>query len=126
MTIGEIATTALLYTLLGMGTVFAVLILISLVIYFLGLALRKDNEKEQAARAAAKKAEEEAKAAKAAKAAAAAGAASGNDDELMAVIAIAAIRAYIRDHEEAEAASDADFSGYVVRNIRRATWKHIS
>ena len=52
MSIGEIAKIALIDTGLGMGTVFAVLILISIVIWLLGIICRKKPAADTGAEAA--------------------------------------------------------------------------
>ena len=97
-------------TVLGMGTVFSVLILISLVIYALGVALKQEDPAV-------------AKAAAAAAAPAAAPKANANDADAEVVAAIsAAISQFIRNQYGAQV----DEGQYIVRNIRRASWKHIS
>ena len=106
MSLGEILITAGEFTLLGMGTVFLVLIIIALVISCFGVLknVLKDQEPEEAP---------------AAKAAETAAAEQTGDDQLIAVIT-AAIAAHMAE-EQAEAPRDGE---YVVRSIRRATWKH--
>lgn len=106
---------AALNTLLGMGTVFVILILISLIISLFGIfpKLEANKKAKQAAQDAEKKAAV-APAAPAAPAAAPVAAATEDltdDLELVAVIS-AAIAAY-------EGSEDA--SGYVVRSIRKST-----
>ena len=97
-------------TVLGMGTVFSVLILISLVIYALGVALKQEDPAVV-------------KAAAAAAAPAAAPKADANDADAEVVAAIsAAISQFIRNQYGAQV----DEGQYIVRNIRRASWKHIS
>lgn len=105
MSLGEILKTAAIDTALGMGTVFLILIFISICIWIMGVLCR---EKKPASEAAAM-----------------AGASSAASDEgispeLVAVIT-AAVHQYIRD-ESGDSASDE----YIVRNVRRATWKHTS
>ena len=111
-TLGEIFTKALMNTILGMGTVFSVLIFISLVIYCFNFipAIQKkfSKKKEQSAPAPAK-------AAAPAPAAAPVEEETVDEGELVAAIT-AAICAYT--------GSSAD--GFVVRSIRRADsakWK---
>lgn len=108
MKLGEILVTAGEYTLLGMGTVFVVLIIIALVISCFGI-LKKTVKA---------KAPEEEKA-PAAAAAAPAASAQSSDDQLIAVIT-AAVAAYMAS----EASAVPKDGEYVVRSIRRATWKH--
>ena len=110
LTIQEILKMAAVDTVLGMGTVFSVLILISLVIYALGVALKQEDPAV-------------AKAAAAAAAPAAAPKANANDADAEVVAAIsAAISQFIRNQYGAQV----DDGQYIVRNIRRASWKHIS
>lgn len=113
MTIQEILKVAAIDTVLGMGTVFGVLILISLCIWALGVALKKDTEKESGAATAAAAAQAAAHQAKAA--------ATENDGELVAAIS-AAINQFLKN----QYGEEIDESQYIVRNIRRATWKHTS
>ena len=110
LTIQEILKMAAIDTVLGMGTVFSVLILISLVIYALGVALKQEDPAVV-------------KAAAAAAAPAAAPKADANDADAEVVAAIsAAISQFIRNQYGAQV----DEGQYIVRNIRRASWKHIS
>ena len=112
LTIQEILKMAAIDTVLGMGTVFSVLILISLVIYALGVALKQEDPAVAKAAAAA-----------AAAAPAAAPKANANDADAEVVAAIsAAISQFIRNQYGAQV----DEGQYIVRNIRRASWKHIS
>ena len=104
MELGEILKIAAVDTLLGMGTVFLVLIIIALVISCFGF-VKKDAKAESPA-------EPEATAAPAA-------AEQTGDDQLIAVIT-AAVAAHMAS-EATEALKDGE---YVVRSIRRATWKH--
>lgn len=108
----ELMQQAGLNTLLGMGTTFAVLILLSLIIALFGRILTSAGKKKTEG------------ADKDEKAAAPAGAApavtaevQGGQDELIAVIA-AAIAAY-----RSEAEPQADPNGFVVRRIRRVKRK---
>ena len=103
MTIQEILKIAAIDTVLGMGTVFAVLIIISLCIWALGMALKQEEPK--AAQAAAPKA----------------AAADDADGEVVAAIT-AAISQFIKN----QYGEEVDEGQYIVRNIRRATWKHTS
>ncbi len=106
MTIQEIMKIAAIDTVLGMGTVFAVLIIISLCIWALGMALKQEEPK--AAQAAAP-------------AAAKAAPADDADGEVVAAIT-AAISQFIKN----QYGEEVDEGQYIVRNIRRATWKHTS
>ena len=109
MTIQEILKIAAIDTVLGMGTVFAVLIIISLCIWALGMALKQEEPKAaQAAQAAAP-------------AAAKAAPADDADGEVVAAIT-AAISQFIKN----QYGEEVDEGQYIVRNIRRATWKHTS
>ena len=106
MSFGEIMVTGSIYTALGMGVVFAILIFISICIWALGIACR---DRKAAAVEAVPVAEPQA--------------ADETDEispEIIAVIT-AAIHQHIRD-EQGETESE----GYIVRQVRRATWKHTS
>lgn len=117
MSIGEIIKIALVDTALGMGTVFLILIFISLCIWLLGriCGAGKNVQNEGAGTAGA-----------AAETSSVTEAAPGGDEadtsdidpEVIAAIT-AAIHQYIRDE-------NGDNEEYVVRNVRRATWKHTS
>ena len=114
MNIGEICATAGIYTVLGMGTVFCILILISIIIWLLGVltgGARAGQQKPEEVHAPAP--------VKAVPAAAAAGVGPTDDAQIAAVImaAIAASRAAAGEEE-------LDDDAYVVRSIRRATWKY--
>ncbi len=120
-TFGEKMQKAGLNTLLGMGTVFAVLILLSLLIGCFGFinkaqtAAEKKKLAEKSAEIPAKSEAEETAAAEPAQIV-------GGDDEIAAVIA-AAIAAY----ESETGVSFADSDGYFVRSIRRRNtnkWKN--
>ena len=106
MSIGEILRIALIDTALGMGTVLLILIFISICIWIMGILCR---EKQPAAADNA-----------AAAASAGAGESEGITPELVAVIT-AAVHQHIRDEQ-----GDADSEEYIVRNVRRATWRHTS
>jgi len=109
MSFGEIARIAGEYTALGMGIVFSILIFISICIWLLGLICRDrksavtavpdpvvNNELQQAA---------------------------GADEigpEIIAVIT-AAIHQHIKDE-----IGGSETDEYIVRKVRRATWKHTS
>ena len=101
MGLGAIFKTALLYTLIGMGTVFCVLMFISVCIWLLGLVCGPEKEKEEGGAAAA----------------AEPAAAEGIRPEV-----VAAVTAAIHQHLKEEGTEE----GYVVRNVRRATWRHTS
>ena len=101
MGLGAIFKTALLYTLIGMGTVFCVLMFISVCIWLLGLVCGPEKEKEEGGAAAA----------------AELAAAEGIRPEVVAAVT-AAIHQHLKDEGMDE--------GYVVRNVRRATWRHTS
>lgn len=102
MGLGAIFKTALLYTLIGMGTVFCVLIFISVCIWLLGLVCGPQTKKEAGAEAVTAAAPE---------------AAEGIRPEV-----VAAVTAAIHQHLIEEGMEE----GYVVRNVRRATWRHTS
>lgn len=111
----ELMQQAGLNTLLGMGTTFAVLILLSLIIALFGYILTSRDKKKAEAEAKkdAEEAERRAAAAAAAPAQKSPQAAPADDGAIVAVIA-AAIAAY---REAAEPAADPD--AFVVRRIRR-------
>ena len=102
MTLGEILKLALVDTALGMGTVFVILIFISICIWIMGILCREKKPAAPVAAAAAPAAEEP----------------SGISPETVAVIA-AAIHQFKKDEE-------GDSEEYIVRNVRRATWRHTS
>lgn len=106
MSLGQIFITALLYTLIGMGTVFCVLIFISICIWLLGKAF---GPKQPAAQAAA---------------AAAASAAEPEEPEGIRPEVVAAIMAAI--HQQLKDEEGVEEGDYIVRNVRRATWRHTS
>ena len=110
MSIGEILITALVDTVLGMGTVFCILIFISFCIWILG---RLCAPKQPAAAAAAAAPEPAAELED-----------DGISPELVAVIT-AAVHQYIADQRGADESGDFDSGDYIVRNVRRATWRHI-
>ena len=98
MGLGAIFKMALLYTLIGMGTVFMVLIFISICIWLLGKACGPKTA--PVAQAAEAQTEPE-----------------GIRPEVVAAIT-AAIHQQLKSEDNEEE--------YVVRNIRRATWRHTS
>ena len=112
MTIQEILKLAAVDTVLGMGTVFTVLIIISLFIYAIGVAFKQEDPKAAAAAAPA---------AAAAAAAPKAKAADDADAEIVAAIS-AAISQFIKNQYGEEVGE----GQYIVRNVRRASWKHTS
>ena len=101
MGLGAIFKTALLYTLIGMGTVFCVLLFISVCIWLLGLVCGPKAAKETGAGMHAAGPE----------------AAEGIRPEV-----VAAVTAALHQHLKEEGTDE----GYVVRNVRRATWRHTS
>ncbi len=107
MSFGEIAKIAGEYTALGMGVVFAILIFISICIWILGLVCRDRKT-----------------AAKVAEAAPAAVQPVEDTDEISPEI-IAVITAAIHQHIKDENGG-VENEGYIVRQVRRATWKHTS
>ena len=102
MGLGAIFKTALLYTLIGMGTVFCVLIFISVCIWLLGLVCGPETKKEKGAEELP--------------------AAVPEADEGIRPEIVAAVTAAIHQHLSEEGMEE----GYVVRNVRRATWRHTS
>ncbi len=105
MSLGQIFITALLYTLIGMGTVFCVLIFISICIWLLGKAFAPKKPAVEAAAAAAAAEPEEPE---------------GIRPEIVAAI-MAAINQQLAEENEG-----GEVEGYIVRNVRRATWRHTS
>ena len=110
MTIQEILKLAAVDTVLGMGTVFTVLIIISLFIWAIGLAFKQEDPAVAKAAAAA-----------AAPAAKAEPETDDADGEIVAAIS-AAISQFIKN----QYGEEIDEGQYIVRNIRRASWKHTS
>lgn len=106
MSIGEICKIAGIDTILGMGTVFLILIIISIFIWLLGVLTG-------GVKAAGQSVVETPTPAPAAELSA-----REDDAQLVAVI-MAAIRA-----SKAAEGENVDDDAYVVRNIRRATWKY--
>ena len=104
MSLQEILKLAAVDTVLGMGTVFAVLIIISLCIWALGVAFKQEEPKAAAAPAAPK-----------------VQASNDADAEMVAAIS-AAISQYMRN----QYGESVDEGQYIIRNIRRASWKHTS
>jgi sodium pump decarboxylase gamma subunit len=100
--LGEIFRIALIDTALGMGTVFLILIFISVCIWVMGL-LCAEKKPAEVPSAAAAVADED-----------------GLSPEMVAVIT-AAVHQYIADEN-----GGIDIDDYIVRNVRRATWRHTS
>lgn len=114
MGLGEVLLHGVEYTIIGMGTVFSVLIFISFCIMLMGKTL-KSIEARKAAKAAAKAAPaEEAKAAESTEAAPA-------EDNGLAPEIVAAIMAALQMKFDGEIGE----GGYRLRNIRRAEWRHM-
>lgn len=109
MSIGEILKVGAIDTVLGMGTVFCILIFIAFCIWLMGKACAP---KAAAAAAPAETAPQ-------AEAVPVSAGYDGFTPETVAVIT-AAILQQIAD-EQGEAAAE----GYIVRNVRRAQWKRI-
>ena len=101
MSFQEIVRIALVDTVLGMGTVFAILIFISICIWIMGILCR---EKPKAAPAAE--------------------AAPAADEGGITPEMIAAITAAVHQYIKAQNAGNEE--EYIVRNVRRATWRHTS
>ena len=137
MSISEILHTALVDTALGMGTVFAILILISIIIWLMGITVGEARpKKKQAGKALEGKAPADSAvaidgaslgAAAGADAAGAAGAGAqalpsvnkdGLTPEMIAAIATVAINQHLREQKQAVGADE-----YVVRNIRKSNWR---
>ena len=111
MSISAILAKAFSTTLLGMGTVFALLIVISLIIgwlRYIPIVLDRLQKPKPAATAAASAVSA------ASDAAVDMQAASGDDRRKLAAVMTAAIAAYEAEHGQAASGDD-----YVVRNIRR-------
>ena len=108
MNFGEIMVTGSIYTALGMGVVFAILIFISICIWLLGIVCRNRKTAEVSVPedtvTNTQPAEE-----------------PGIDPEIIAVIT-AAIHQHIKDELGEQVSNDE----YIVRKVRRATWKHTS
>lgn len=109
MSIGEILKVGAIDTVLGMGTVFCILIFIAFCIWLMGKACAPKQTETAAPAAAAPKAE----------AVPVSTAYDGFTPETVAIITAAIIQ-HIAD-EQGEAAAE----GYIVRNVRRAQWKRI-
>ena len=99
MSFQEIIRIALVDTVLGMGTVFAILIFISICIWG---SLCREKPKAAPVAEAAPAADED-----------------GITPEMIAAIT-AAVHQYIKDQN---AGNEEE---YIVRNVRRATWRHTS
>ena len=111
MSISAILAKAFSTTLLGMGTVFALLIVISLILgwlRYIPVILDRLQKPKPAATAAASAVSA------ASDAAGGMQAASGDDRRKLAAVMTAAIAAYEAEHGQAASGDD-----YVVRNIRR-------
>ncbi len=107
MSLGQVLLHGLEYTVIGMGTVFCVLIFISFCIMLMGIALRGRKPKAAAAAAPAEaKAESEAPA---------------PEEDGVSPEIVAAIMAAIQMKLDAEVGE----GGYRLRNIRRAEWRHM-
>ena len=98
MSIGEILKVGAIDTVLGMGTVFCILVFIAFCIWLMGKACAPKQAKEAAPVSTAY---------------------DGFTPETVAIITAAIIQ-HIAD-EQGEAAAE----GYIVRNVRRAQWKRI-
>ena len=109
MSIGEILKVGAIDTVLGMGTVFCILIFIAFCIWLMGKACAPKQAAASAPAAAAPQAE----------AVPVSTAYDGFTPETVAIITAAIIQ-HIAD-EQGEAAAE----GYIVRNVRRAQWKRI-
>ena len=106
MSIGEICKIAGIDTILGMGTVFLILIIISIFIWLLGVltgGVKAAGQSVVETPAPAPAAELSAR----------------EDDAQLVAVIMAAIRA-----SKASEGENVDDDAYVVRNIRRATWKY--
>lgn len=106
MSFGEIIRIGAIDTALGMGTVFSILVFISICIWLLGIVCR---ERKPAAEPAVSIAANEPQTAEKT---------DEIDPEIIAVIT-AAIHQYIKDET-------GETEEYIVRQVRRATWKHTS
>ena len=105
MSFVEIMKVGGLYTALGMGIVFSILIFISICIWLLGVVCR-DRKPAAAAETQAVQPQETAEDP------------SAISPEIIAVIT-AAIHQHLKDEQ-------VDGDEYIVRKVRRATWKHTS
>lgn len=133
MSIGEILKTAGIDTALGMGTVFLVLILVSAVIWLMGIICRKLDAAGEKSGAAGGDVSGAAGGDVSGEKGSNTGVGSaegrrlpainadGLTPELVAAISTVAISQYKRDFEKESAEGDE----YIVRNIRRASWKRI-
>ena len=125
MSLGEIVKTALIDTALGMGTVFVILVIISIVIWALGRTVGEANPKKITAKTDGNIAAvgETASSRGTEHAVAETSQPSVNKDgltpEMIAAIATVTINQYLRDQKGTVSADE-----YVVRNIRRANWRH--
>ena len=125
MSLGEIVKTALIDTALGMGTVFVILVIISIVIWALGRTAGEANPKKITAKtdgniaAAGETDPSERAELSGAETAQPSVNKDGLTPEMVAAIATVAINQYLRDQKGTVSADE-----YVVRNIRRANWRH--
>ena len=106
------------YTVIGMGTVFAVLIFISFCIMLMGKTVRKMDAFTEARLAA--KAEKNAEAIEAPEEAAEASETAPEDSGLSPEIVVAIMAALQMKFDE-----EIGVGGYRLRNIRRAEWRHM-
>lgn len=119
MTLGEILETSLIDTLLGMGTVFIILMIIAAIIKgFSYIPFLKDPETggEEGAAGVKKAAGGSGAGSKAAEVSEGPG--IDETDQQIAAVIMAAIQAYMQEEE------NAGDDQYIVRSIRRSTWKH--
>ncbi len=113
MNLGEILKIAALDTAIGMGMVFIILILIAFIIYLLGVIAGTGENKNKAPNVAILHAGQDAEATE-----------DGLEPDgelspaLAAVIAMTAIKEYMKEHSAEDE--------YIVRRVRRSTWKHTS
>ena len=105
MSFGEIIKIGAIDTALGMGTVFSILVFISICIWLMGVICNRGK-------AAAKPATETA-----------AAPAEAEDSSVIDPEIIAVITAAIHQHLREEYGDNEE---YIVRKVRRATWKHTS
>lgn len=107
MSLGQVLLHGLEYTVIGMGTVFCVLIFISFCIMLMGLILNGKKPKAAAAAAPAEATEENE--------------ATAQEEDGVSPEIVAAIMAAIQMKLDAEVGE----GGYRLRNIRRAEWRHM-
>ena len=104
MSLGEIMKIAAIDTVLGMGTVFLILIFISVCIWLMGVLCREKTPAQAAASAQTSDAD----------------AGEGGITPELAAVITAAVHQYIKD-QTGDSGEE-----YIVRNVRRATWRHTS